>query len=86
MKKIIAGMVLIGSLACAAVIDANKAEVKWTAFKTSTKIGVGGTFNDVVFKFGKPNVAQSLESQLNNATATIDIMKVNTADEGTLSK
>lgn len=82
MKKIIAGMVLIGSMACAAVIDADKAEVKWTAFKTPTKIGVNGTFNDVVFKFGKPNVAQSFESQLNNATATIDIMKVNTANEG----
>lgn len=80
MKRIIASMFLIGSIASAAIIDADKAEVKWTAFKTPAKIGVNGTFKDVVFKFGKANAAQSLESQLNNATATIDVTKINTAD------
>ena len=80
MKKIIMGIALIGSIACAATIDAQKAEVQWTAFKTPAKIGVKGKFDDVQFKFGTPNKTQSLESQLNNATATIDIMKVNTND------
>ena len=82
MKKIIAGMVIVGSIVCAASIDATKAQVKWTAFKTPAKIAVNGTFDDVKFKFGTPNKTQSLESQLNNASATIDIMKVNTADAG----
>ena len=80
MKKIIAGLALIGSIACAASIDTEKAEVKWTAFKTPAKVAVSGGFDDVKFKFGTPNKAQSLESQLNNATATIDIMKVNLGD------
>ncbi|WP_295736832.1 YceI family protein [uncultured Helicobacter sp.] len=80
MKKIIAGLALIGSIACAASIDTDKAEVKWTAFKTPAKVAVSGSFDDVKFKFGTPNKAQSLESQLNNATATIDIMKVNLGD------
>lgn len=82
MKRVVASMILLGSIACAATIDASKAEVKWTAFKTPTKVAVSGTFDDVVFKFGTPNKTQSLESQLNNATATIDIMKVNLADDG----
>ncbi|MCX2716128.1 YceI family protein [Helicobacter sp. MIT 21-1697] len=82
MKKIIAGMMIVSSIVCAASIDVAKAQVKWTAFKTPAKIAVGGSFDDVKFKFGTPNKTQSLESQLNNATATIDIMKVNTADAG----
>lgn len=82
MKKIITGLALIGSIACAATIDTQNAEVQWTAFKTPAKIGVKGKFDDVQFKFGTANKTQSLESQLNNATATIDIMKVNTNDEG----
>lgn len=83
-KKISAGllgMVLFGSMALAANLDASKAQVKWTAFKTPAKVAVSGSFDDVKFKFGKPNKNQSLESQLTNATATIDIMKVNLGDE-----
>mgnify|MGYP002469683436 CR=1 FL=1 len=81
MKKIIVGMILAGGLVYGASIDTSKAEVKWTAFKTPAKIGVNGKFDDVQFKFGTPNKTQSLESQLNNATATIDVNKINTADK-----
>lgn len=81
MKKIIAGMVLVGSMAFAAMIDANEAKAKWTAFKTPAKLAVNGTFDDVVFKFGKANAAQSIESQLDGATATIDVSKVKTGDD-----
>ncbi|TLD96380.1 YceI family protein [Helicobacter jaachi] len=81
MKKVLATLGLVGSLACAASIDTQKAEVKWTAFKTPAKVAVTGSFDDVKFKFGKPNKTQDLESQLSNATATIDIMKVNLGDE-----
>lgn len=82
MRKIIAGMVILGAIASAATIDASKAVVKWTAYKTPAKVAVTGTFDDVVFKFGTPNKMRSLESQLNNATATMDISKVNLNDEG----
>ncbi|TLD80980.1 YceI family protein [Helicobacter sp. MIT 05-5293] len=82
MRKIIAGMVIFGAIASAATIDTSKAVVKWTAYKTPAKVAVTGTFDDVVFKFGTPNKIRSLESQLNNATATMDILKVNLNDEG----
>lgn len=81
MKRIIASMVLLGGMAYAATIDTSKAEVKWTAFKTPAKAAVTGTFDDVKFKFGTPDQNQSIESQLTNATATIDAKKVNLNDE-----
>lgn len=80
MKKIMMSMVAFCVIASASVIDETKVAVKWTAFKTMEKVAVSGTFDDVKFKFGKVKNG-SLESQLSNATATIDIMKVNLNDE-----
>ncbi|RDU61169.1 YceI family protein [Helicobacter marmotae] len=82
MTKIIASLALVGSMVCAATIDSANAKVKWTAFKTPEKVAVSGTFDEVKFKFGTPNKTQSLESQLNNATATINANSVNLDDEG----
>lgn len=81
MRRIIMGMVAFGVLASAATIDTSKAMVKWTAFKTMEKVAVSGTFDDVKFKFGDVNKNGTLESQLSNATATIDLMKVNLNDD-----
>lgn len=81
MKKIILGMVAFGVLASATTIDTSKAMVKWTAFKTTEKVAVSGTFDDVKFKFGEVNKNGTLESQLSNATATIDLLKVNLNDD-----
>lgn len=82
MTRIIASAIIMASVAFGATIQADKAQVKWTAFKTPAKAGVTGSFDDVVFKFGTPDKQGSLKMQLNNATATIDIMKVNLNDEG----
>lgn len=82
MKKILFMLALSASLAYPAVIDSSNAIVKWSAFKTPEKVAVSGTFNDVKFKLNKPNKNGTIESQLNNATATIDINKVELNDEG----
>jgi len=82
MKRILIGTVFCVAFMNAAVIDASKAIVKWTAFKTPEKVAVSGSFNDVKFKFGKPNKNQTVESQLDGATAVIDINKIELNDEG----
>ncbi|PAF43840.1 YceI family protein [Helicobacter sp. 11S03491-1] len=78
MKKSIASILaiaLFGMIANAATIDTTKVETGWTAYKTANKVGVGGTFDDIAYKFGKKH--DSIASTLEGATATIDPMKVN---------
>lgn len=81
MKKTIVGILalaLFGMVANATTIDTSKAQTSWTAYKTATKVGVNGTFDNIVYKFGKKT--DSIASTLEGATATIDPMKVNLND------
>lgn len=81
MKKSIAGILalaLFGMVANATTIDTSKATTTWTAYKTAAKVGVNGTFDNIVYKFGKKN--DSIASTLEGATATIDPMKVDLND------
>ncbi len=45
------------------------ATVNWTAFKTTAKVGVGGTFNQVMIKSGEKST--KITEVLNNITFTI---------------
>lgn len=81
MKKILLILAFSAAFAYGAIIDNSKAVVKWSAFKTPEKVAVEGTFNNVKFKFGKANKNGTIESQLDNATATIDINQVELNDE-----
>lgn len=47
----------------------SSATINWTAFKTSAKVGVGGTFNNVIVKGGEKST--KITDVLNNITFTI---------------
>ncbi|PAF52474.1 YceI family protein [Helicobacter sp. 13S00477-4] len=82
MKKSIASILMIaafGMLANATTIDTSKAQTTWTAYKTTDKVAVSGTFDNIQYKFGKKN--NSISTTLEGATATIDPMKVNLHDD-----
>ncbi len=64
------GVALCASVISAKSIDKESIKVNFSAYKAQNKVAVNGTFNDVVFKFGKKN--ESIASTLNNAQATID--------------
>lgn len=76
---VLLGLITFGISANATTIDTTKVESGWTAYKTVDKVPVGGTFDDIVYKFGKKN--DSIASTLEGATATINPMKVNLHDE-----
>ena len=60
--------------------EQSSATVKWTAFKTSAKVGVGGQFDDVVVTAGEKStkVTEVLEA----IKFTIKTASTNTANEG----
>ncbi|MCE3039755.1 YceI family protein [Helicobacter anatolicus] len=81
-KKILSNILalsLLSSLSFAATLDINQAKTKWTAYKTSEKVAVSGTFNDIKYKFGKKQ--NSIAEILEGATATINPLSVNLNDE-----
>ncbi|PAF46435.1 polyisoprenoid-binding protein [Helicobacter sp. 12S02634-8] len=81
MKKTIVGILtlaLLGLLANASTLDTTKATTTWTAYKTEAKTPVGGTFDDIKYKFGKKT--DSIAGLLEGASATIDPLKVNLGD------
>lgn len=58
--------------------ETSSATVKWTAFKTSEKIGVGGTFNEVLVKAGEKST--KLPEVLRTVTFTIPTSSTNTTN------
>lgn len=59
-------------------LDTAGAKVKWTAFKTTDKVAVSGTFDDIQYKFGKGHA--SIKEILEGATAILTPSKVNLND------
>ena len=57
--------------------EESSATVKWTAFKTSDKVAVGGTFNTVLVKAGEKST--KLTEVLQKVTFTIPTESTNTA-------
>ncbi len=64
---------------CTYTFDATGTHVKWTAFKTSEKLAVGGAFDKVTFKTRK-NSGSALMDVINGAKFTIQVNSVNTAN------
>lgn len=68
---------------CVYSYDESSTEFGWTAFKTSAKVGVGGTFNDIVVESEEDeeplNVIKSLSFTMNTASTE-------TNDEGRNAK
>lgn len=58
-------------------IDTSNVKAGFNAFKTAKKAAVGGTFNNIVFKFKK---GDNFLAQLEGATATMDAMAINLGD------
>lgn len=80
MKKIFFALTTLAMLtAYGATLDLTQAKATWTAFKTSEKVPVSGSFGDIKYKFGKgkDTIAQALEG----ATATINALSVDLGDE-----
>ncbi|CRF46585.1 hypothetical protein HHE02_05110 [Helicobacter heilmannii] len=70
MKKLALGMFLAYGLMHAATLDTSKASMEFMAFKTAHKAGVKGTFNHVMYHFGKDT--SSIAKTLDKASATIN--------------
>jgi len=58
----------------------SSATVSWTAFKTTNKVGVGGTFNQVMFKGGEKST--KITDVLNGINFNIMTESTFTQDEG----
>ncbi len=81
MKKLFITSLAICALSLslnAVTIDTSKASASFTAFKTAKKVGVNGTFDGIVFKFGKKQ--DSIASTLEGASATMEAMNINLGD------
>lgn len=63
---------------CTYSYDANSTKLSWTAFKTSEKIGVGGTFDS--FMVENTNESNSEAAVFENATFTIASSTVNSGN------
>ncbi len=66
---------------CYFQLETQSVHVKWTAFKTTEKIGVGGTFDSIAFNFPTTE-SESLEQLLQGIEATIYTTSVNSGDTG----
>ena len=63
---------------CTYAVDASQAKVEWTAYKTTEKVGVKGTFAKVEIKAGKP--AASIPALLDGASASIEGLSVDSGN------
>ncbi|NPA33461.1 MAG: YceI family protein [Chlorobi bacterium] len=66
---------------CYYELDTQSPQVKWTAFKTTEKIGVGGTFDSVLFSFPTTE-AESIAQLIQDIEATIYTVSINSGDTG----
>ncbi|BCZ16986.1 Polyisoprenoid-binding protein [Helicobacter sp. NHP19-003] len=78
MKKLAIGVFLAYGLMHAASLDTSKASMEFTAFKTAHKAGVKGTFDHVIYKFGKDT--STIAHILDKASATINADQLNLHD------
>ncbi len=62
-------------------VDKKTVEVSWKAYKTPAKLGVGGIFDDVVYR-AETKEARGVSTLLLDASVTIDTQKVNSKNEG----
>ena len=60
------------NLECSYSIDTNSVEINWTAFKTTQKVGVQGSFTEVTF-FGDVDNAFSVSSLLGDLEAEVKV-------------
>ncbi len=66
------------SKSCRFEMKANSHELTWTAFKTTDKLGVPGTFDKFEVTKLTSNSAKSLESWLKSHSFQVDVASVNT--------
>lgn len=78
-KLILAGLLVASTAFAECTYYSENAKVTWKAFKTYEKIGVGGTFNHVVFS---PRSAKTSEEFLVGSHITIDTATVNSGNAG----
>lgn len=76
---ILAGLLLASSTFADCTYYSENAKVTWKAFKTYEKIGVGGTFDRVVFS---PKSSKTVEEFLTQSTITINTSSVNSGNAG----
>lgn len=78
-KLILAGLLVASTAFAGCTYYSENAKVTWKAFKTYEKIGVGGSFNHVVFS---PRSAKTSEEFLVGSHITIDTATVNSGNAG----
>jgi len=66
---------------CYYELDTQSPQVKWTAFKTTEKVGVGGTFDSIAFSFTTTE-GESIAQLIKGIEATIYTVSVNSGDTG----
>lgn len=76
---ILAGLLLASSTFADCTYYSENAKVTWKAFKTYEKIGVGGTFDRIVFS---PKSSKTVEEFLTQSTITINTSSVNSGNAG----
>jgi polyisoprenoid-binding protein YceI len=76
---ILAGLLVVSSVFAECTYYSENAKVTWKAFKTYEKIGVGGTFNDIVFS---PKSAKTVEEFLTLSHISVQTASVNSGNAG----
>ncbi len=79
MKKIVKTSIfcalLLAPTLYASCFNTNDVNVKWTSFKTLSKIGVSGHFNDIKLNVTNKN-APSIKKLLENTSISIDLLNI----------
>jgi polyisoprenoid-binding protein YceI len=78
-KLLLVGLLIASSAFAECTYYSENAKVTWKAFKTYEKIGVGGTFDHVIFS---PRSAKSSEEFLVGSNITINTTTVNSGNAG----
>ncbi len=72
--------ILPGLLAQECFVAGEKIVVNWKAFKTPKKVGVSGSFDDVVMRLENNNTAAPMAQILHGRTVTINTQSVNSGN------